>query len=306
MAIYDIVHLTKYYPSQVEPANDDISLTIEAGEIFGVLGDNGAGKSTLIKQMANLLKPSSGTILLNGKPLDATPLYTPSQIGYMPQSGLALNMLTVGESLYFTAHLRGLSRQQSQRERERLIDRWDLGEIRNKPTSRLSGGQKRLVLLATTVTASPPILILDEPTNDLDPQHRAMVWEHLRQLNGEQGTTIIFITHNAIEAERIIQRVAIMQKGKLLAVGRPGVLKSELNRQLRLEVIFSPQFPPTLPIDRAVFKRELAPGRWQLLIDHGQAATYIAALTSAQYIEDFRLSTATLEDLYFSLATKQA
>ncbi len=300
--VYELIDLTKRYPGKAAPANDRVSLAIDEGEIFGLLGDNGAGKSTLVRQMSNVLAPTSGTIRLFGQPLTTDALYTPSRIGYMPQGGLALNALTVSETLYFTAHLRGLTRPDARAERDRLIAEWDLGAVRHRSANKCSGGQKRLVLLATAVAASPSVLILDEPTNDLDPQHRLMVWEALRSRNRDKGTTIIFITHNAIEAEKIIQRVGIMSSGKLLAVGRPGALKAELNRQLRLEIVFSPDQPPTLPTDPARHLHELAPGRWQLLIDRAHSSVYLDAITASPSVEDFRLGTATLEDLYFSMA----
>jgi ABC-type multidrug transport system ATPase subunit len=110
MLVYDILHLTKIYPGQARPANDDITLQIAEGEIFGLLGDNGAGKSTLVRQLANLLASTSGDITLFGQPVGRDPFYVPRHVGYMPQDRLALNNLTVGEALYFTAHLRGLSR----------------------------------------------------------------------------------------------------------------------------------------------------------------------------------------------------
>jgi ABC-2 type transport system ATP-binding protein len=297
---YEVRQLTKVYPRQTLPANDGVSLDIEQGEIFGLLSDNGAGKSTLVRQMANLLAPTSGTIRLFGKPLTCSTLYTPRRIGYMPQTGLALNNLTVAEALYFTAHLRGLSRRDAMAERERLIDHWNLGAIRAQITNRLSGGQQRLILLATAMAASPPMLILDEPTNDLDPWNRRRVWDSLHALNQEHGTTILFITHDALEAEKVIQRVGMMRAGRLLAVGRPGALKAGLNRQLRLLIVFTPGRSPSLP--NGAVPHEIAPGRWQLLIDRADATAYLDMLNRSEGIEDFRLSTATLEDLYLALA----
>ncbi len=129
MPVYEVNHLTKYYPQQATPANDDLTFTVETGEVFGLLGANGAGKTTLVKQLANLLAPTSGTIRLMGKTLTDDPLYTPSRIGYMPQSVHALNTLTVAETLYFTAHLRGLSRREARAERDRLLDRFGLGRL---------------------------------------------------------------------------------------------------------------------------------------------------------------------------------
>jgi ABC-2 type transport system ATP-binding protein/ABC-2 type transport system permease protein len=300
MDVYEVIDLIKHYPKQIRPANDGITLRVEAGEIFGLLGDNGAGKTTLVRQMANLLAPNAGTIRLFGKPLNWSPLYTPGEIGYMPQNGMALNNLTVGETLYYTAHLRGFSRRDARTERDRLIELLDLGSVRDRMPPRISGGQRRLMLLATTIATCPPVLLLDEPTNDLDPQHRRLVWDLVRDLKREHGATIILVTHNVIEAERVIERVGIMQAGRLIAVGRPGALKAELNQQLRLEIVFPPERPPHLP--NGTLPHELAPGRWQLLIDRAAAALYLDALTTAPEIEDFSLSTATLEDLYMTLA----
>ena len=296
---YDVTNLTKVYPQQTRPANDHITLQIAQGEIFGLLGDNGAGKTTLVKQLANLLKPTSGDIRLFGRPLAHAPLYAPSHIGYMPQSGFALNNLTVAEALYFTAHLRGLSRHDAQAERDRLMEQWDLGAARDRISARLSGGQKRLLLLATTMAASPPVLILDEPTNDLDPQHRVLVWETVRQASGQRGTTVILVTHNVVEAEKVIQRVGILRAGRLVAQGRPGVLKAALNQQLRLDISFDPARPPDLP--SGAEPRALSPGRWQLLITRAAVPQYLDVLARDGAVEDFHLSTATLEDLYLSL-----
>jgi len=296
MSIYTVTDLTHRYPRQITPANDHLTFTVEEGEIFGLLGDNGAGKTTLVRQLAHLLAPTGGTIALCGRPLDHTALSAPGIIGYMPQSGHALNNLTIGETLYFTAHLRGLSRRDARAERDRLLDLLDLGACRHQHPARLSGGQKRLALLATTIAATPPVLLLDEPTNDLDPQHRRLVWDVVRDLNRERGVTVILVTHNVIEAERVIQRVAIMRLGKLVALGRPSALKVGLNDQLRLEMVFPPDAPPSLPNGSA--PREIAPGRWSLLIDRASAPLYLAALNT---VEDFTLSTASLEDLVLAL-----
>lgn len=295
MPVYTIRSLSKTYPGQTRAANDDISFDVEAGEIFGLLGDNGTGKSTLVKQMANLLRPTSGTITLFGKPIDADPMHVPLHVGYMPQDGRALNSLTVAEALYFTAHLRGRSRGDAHSERERLIDLWGLGELRSKPTNRLSGGQARLLQLAVAMAGRPPVLILDEPTNELAPQRRRQVWENLRAENRDRGTTIIFITHDALEAEKIIQRVGILGDGRLLALGSPQTLKQRIDRALRLELFFAPEQPPDLPA--GLRQVELAPGRWLVYLQREDVERTLADLHG---VDDFRLYSATLEDLYLS------
>jgi len=296
---YEIENLTKRYKGQSIPANREITLQIAKGEIFVLLGPNGAGKTTLIKQMVNLLVPTMGTIKLFGKPLDYTPMYVAQKVGYMPQSGQALNDLTVNEALYFAAHLRGLSRSDALRERQRLGHVFGLERVGSSVISRLSGGQKRLILLAMAMAASPEVLILDEPTNDLDPQHRHLVWRLIEEVNRSLHTTVIFVSHNLVEAERIAHRVAIMRDGELVMIGRPSALKRRMQQQLRLEVAFSPGLPPKLPINSPF--RESAKGRWVLLIDKSEASKYVNSLTTDPYVESFTLGTPTLEDLYLDV-----
>lgn len=120
----------------------------------------------------------------------------------MPQGGRALNGLTVGEVLFFTAHLRGMSCAEARNNAVLLLECWQIEHLRHKPTSRLSGGERRLMQLAVAMAGVPPVLILDEPTNDLDPQRRRLVWEQLRQYNAERGATIIFITQPSPCARR--------------------------------------------------------------------------------------------------------
>ena len=302
MLVYNICNLVKQYPGQQQPANDHITLQIEQGEIFGLLGDNGAGKSTLVQQMVNLIAPTSGEIWLWQRPLSQHPHLPASTVGYMPQAGEALNSLTVGESLYFTAHLRGLSRAEARQERERLLRLWQLEPLRQRIPAQLSGGQKRLLQIAVAMAGSPPVLILDEPTNHLDPQRRHLVWQNLRQLNRETGTTIIFITHDAIEAEKIIQRVGILREGKLVALGKPGELKKQVDQLLRLELFFDPAAPPALPPSFQPIIVE--PGRWLLRLPQ-EAITAVFTHLNLTQLDDFRLHSATLEDLYLHYATQR-
>jgi len=299
--VYDIRDLVKCYSGRARPANDHITLQIHRGEIFGLLGDNGAGKSTLVRQMANLLRSTGGRVSLFGQPLGADPLHVPRHVGYMPQSGGALNNLTVAEALYFMAHLRGLSRGEARAERDALLETWQLTAIRHVYSARLSGGQARLLQLAAAMAGSPPVLILDEPTANLDPRRRALVWDTLRRVNSDRGTTIIFITHDAIEAEKAIQRVGIMRAGALVALGRPADLKRQVDQQLRLELSFAPATPPRLP--DGLTRMERAPGHWLILLDWEQVPAVLAQVRRDQ-VDDFRLYSATLEDLYLHYVTR--
>jgi ABC-2 type transport system ATP-binding protein len=302
MIVYDIQDLGKFYPGQDRPANKGITFQIHQGEIFGLLGDNGAGKTTLVRQMVNLLRSTSGEITLFGQPIDRDPLYVPTHVGYMPQETYSLNQLTVAEALFYTAHLRGMSRADAARERARLLELWQIEDLGDKYGSRLSGGERRLMRLAVAMAGSLPVLILDEPTNDLDPLRRRLVWSVLRQVNREQGTTILFITHDAIEAEKAIQRVGIMRQGELVAVGRPSDLKRVVDRKLRLEIFFSPAAPPVLAPELPRYALE--PGRWIILLEREEASAVLDRLDLCR-VDDFRLYSATLEDLYVHYATQQ-
>jgi ABC-type multidrug transport system ATPase subunit len=269
------------------------------GEIFGILGDNGAGKSTLIRQMVNLERSTAGTITLYGQDITRQPLLVPARVGYMPQDVRSLNNLTVGEAFYFTAHLKGLTRPDARAECDALLTRLGIQELRHKSATRLSGGQKRLVQLGIAMAASPPVMILDEPTNELDPQRRHLVWTLIRQLNREHGTTVIFITHDAIEAEKVVHRVAIMVAGQIVSLGRPSELKRVIDRQLRLEMFFPPERTPVLPPGYA--PQTLDPGRWLLYLEWEAAGAFLSTMDLTQ-LDDFRLYSATLEDLYIHYA----
>lgn len=145
------------------------------------------------------------------------------------------------------------------------------------------------------MAGQPPILVLDEPTNELAPQRRRHVWEILRAENRERGTTIVFITHDAIEAEKIIQQVGIMRQGRLVALGDPSTLKRQLDQQLRLELRFPSALPPVLP--EGFHTQEIAEGHWLVRLDQQQVEAALAAL-NLEHIDDFQLHSATLEDLY--------
>ena len=297
MLVYQVENLVKRYAGHARAANDSISFQVREGEIFGILGENGAGKTTLIKQMVNLLRPTAGSVRLYGKPIARDALYLPSIVGYMPQESLALNQLTAAEALYYSAHLRGMRRREAQGERERLLEMWGLTELRDQYNSRLSGGQRRLLRLAVATAGRPRALLLDEPTNDLDPQKRRMVWDNLRQLNQAEGTTIIFITHDALEAEKIIQRVGILHRGAMIATGEPHALKKNLASPFRLDItVDDDNQPPRFPA--GIRRVKLSAARWQLYPEAHELTPLLQSL-DADRLAHINLSSATLEDLYF-------
>src|SRR5215472_7245170 len=237
MAIaYSIRKVTKIYKGSEKKANDQITLSIRQGEIFGLLGPNGAGKSTLINQIAGLTHPTSGSIQLFGMDVVRRPQIIPQYVALQPQQGWALQDLYAEEALLYTAQLRGCTKQEAQKQTRVLMEEFKLGQFGKKVLRSLSGGQRRLVYLGLAFVGDRPIQIFDEPTNDLDPAIRLQVWEKLLHLH-RQGKTIIVVTHNVLEAERVIQRVGILNHGQLLAVGTIDELKAQLEQNLKLEVV---------------------------------------------------------------------
>ncbi|GAA3865638.1 ABC transporter ATP-binding protein [Saccharothrix violaceirubra] len=297
---YRVFELVKRFPRQAVAAVDGMSFEIGEGEIFGLLGDNGAGKTTLVRQLTGLTRPTSGTVELFGHDVVTDPGFVSTVVGYMPQSGAALNRLTVGEALYFAGHLRGLSTRDARRERDDLVDLWHLGPSRNRVAALLSGGQRRLLQLAVAMAGRAPVLILDEPTNDLDPVNRKHVWDVLRDWNKRLGTTIVLVTHDAVEAEKAIQRVGIVQKGRFTALGTPAELKAGIALKLKVELSFPPDLPPSLPV--GVVPQEKDSGTWHLVLDRREAAELLAVLDLGR-VSDIRLTSTTLEDLYLHYAS---
>ncbi|MEV8630149.1 ABC transporter ATP-binding protein [Streptosporangium sp. NPDC051023] len=297
--VFDVAGLTKVHGRERRVANDDLTLSIARGEIFGILGDNGAGKTTLVRQMAGLIAPTSGELRFMGTPVEEAERELTTQVGYMPQSAFALNNLTVSEAIFFTARFRGLSRRAARGEVARLLSQWAIEPLANRVAKQLSGGQRRLLQLAVTMAGSPPVLILDEPTNDLDPVNRKRVW-HLLTAANQDGATIIFVTHDAVEAEKVVHRVAIMRQGRIVALGRPLDLKQEIGHRFRLELIGTPGDPPA-PLAR-VHCTEVEPGRWLAILDKADVGEIMTNL-DMQKFDDVRLSSSTLEDLYLHYAT---
>jgi ABC-2 type transport system ATP-binding protein len=294
--VFDIQGVTKTYHGARRPANLDITMEIAQGEFFGLLGSNGAGKSTLVRQLMGLISPDSGRILLAGRDVGADPELPGRTVAYMPQSAFALNALTVAEAVFFAAHLRGLSWRGARRERDRVLDLLDLGALGGRVARDLSGGQRRLVQLAVTLADAPDIMILDEPTNELDPGRRREVWSFLREEHVGRGKTIILITHNALEADQVIERVGIMKDGRLISVGRPADLKRKLGARLRIELWSDdPGVEVTLP--GYIEVESMAAGRICGYLE----ASFLGRLVDdidLSRCPDLRIQAPTLEDLY--------
>lgn len=303
MLAYDIQHLTKIYRKATTLANNDISLTINQGEVFGMLGPNGAGKTTLIRQMAGLARPTSGRIRLFGVDLIQEPQRAGHWVALQPQ-GFALPYAERPRTLLdITGQLRGMSVSDAHRQAKELLGQFGLEEHANKQFSHLSGGFRRLVSIACSLMGNLPVLILDEPTNDLDPEVRRKVWEIIRNLP-KQGTTVVLVTHNVVEAEQALDRVAIIRSGQILAVGTSGELKAKVNQSVRVEVALRPGTSPEL-VEQALGRQDVHPTgayRYTLVVHRQEAESALARLMPyLETLDDFRVITPNLEDVYLQL-----
>ena len=297
---FRVIDLVKRYPGRAKPATDGISLEINAGEIFGILGSNGAGKTTLVRQMLNLARPTAGAIELFGMDVRSDSRYVQRRVGYQAQQGAPLPHLTLEQALKATAQLRGLGRRDATAESQRMICLWNLEAVARRPMSRLSGGEQRLGHIALAMAGRPPVLVLDEPTAGLDPGYRHRTWEILLGLGKTETVTIVLVTHDAVEAEKIVDRVALIRGGEVAATGRPKDLKGTLDGKLRLELSFDPTASVNLP--RGPEWHRKASGRHFTLLHPGEVPGVLGQIDLAE-LDSLKLYSTTLEDLYFRYAS---
>jgi len=212
-------------------AVDSISFGVEAGEVFAFLGPNGAGKSTTIKMLITLLKPTSGTATIGGYDIVRNPSDVRNVIGYVPQMISVDGTLTATENLMLMARLYDIPvRERAIRVKE-MLSFLKLEEHANALVRTFSGGMIRKMEVGQAMVHRPKALLLDEPTTGLDPIARQSVWEHLLDLRNRFGTTIFFSTHNMEEADEVSDRVAIMNRGKIAAIGTAEELKTKAGKQ---------------------------------------------------------------------------
>ena len=219
-------HITKKYGDFT--AVDDVSFNVHQGEIFGLLGPNGAGKSTLIRMMTTLLPLTSGRALINGFDVAKDPDSARHCMGVIPQALTSDIDLTVEENLSIYAKLYGVPAEQRRHNIDELLQTVDLTKWRNAQTKTLSGGMRRRLEIARGLVHSPKIFFLDEPTTGLDPVSRVAVWEMLTEIKNRRALTILITTHYMDEADRLCDRLAIVDHGKLVALDSPMALKASV------------------------------------------------------------------------------
>ena len=237
MAAVEVEKLTKKFGDFT--AVDALSFEVAKGEIFGLLGPNGAGKSTLIRMLTTLIPPTSGAARINGFDVTRDPDQVRRAIGVIPQAMTSDLDLTVTENMLIFAKLYGVPRARRERELKELLAAVELSAWADKPVKFLSGGMRRRREIARGLIHEPKIFFLDEPTTGLDPTSRIAVWEMLMKLKEGRDLTILVTTHYMDEADRLCNRIAIVDHGKLVALDSPLKLKASIPATSFLEVSFS-------------------------------------------------------------------
>ena len=239
--------LTKVYGNL--RAVDGVSFCVKPGEIFGYLGPNGAGKTTTVRMLTGLTRITSGRAWIDGYDVERDPLHAKAAMGLVPDSSNLYSELTCWENLMFHGEMYGVPRSERAERDRALLRFFGLEKFRDVKFQALSKGLKRRLTIAAALMHNPRLLFLDEPTIGLDVLGRRRVWSLLKKLNRE-GLTIFLTTHNIYEAFELCDRIAVINRGRLVAVGTPSELKSRFSASEVLEVSFYPRNPPIGELSR--------------------------------------------------------
>ncbi|WP_041261174.1 daunorubicin resistance protein DrrA family ABC transporter ATP-binding protein [Pseudofrankia inefficax] len=283
-----------------------IDFTVEAGEIVGFLGPNGAGKTTTLRMLTTLLRPTAGQAQIAGADLLQNPKGVRARIGYVAQAGGADRNALVAEELVLQARLYGVPAREARRRASELLARLDLADLDRRVVKTLSGGQHRRLDVAIGLVHRPSLLFLDEPSTGLDPQSRSNLWDHIRRLREELGTTVFLTTHYLDEADALCDRILVIDHGQIVAEGTP----EELKRRVSGDVV-------TIGVgDEAVAAKDVLTGQpgvrevvaaedsVRLTVDEGgeAVATLMKVLDGAGVrVRSIQLHRPTLEDVFLTL-----
>jgi ABC-2 type transport system ATP-binding protein len=303
-------HITKKYGDFT--AVDDVSFNVHQGEIFGLLGPNGAGKSTLIRMMTTLLPITAGHALINGFDVSKQPDNARQCMGVIPQALTSDIDLTVEENLNIYAKLYGVSAEDRKRNIDDLLETVDLTKWRGAQTKTLSGGMRRRLEIARGLVHSPKIFFLDEPTTGLDPVSRVAVWEMLMAIKDKRALTILITTHYMDEADRLCDRIAIVDHGKLVALDSPAALKASVPGTNVIEAQFSnapTDWPQQLEkLDGVTSVQPEAANMYRVLTANGsKTATELVELAvhSGVEVKSLSVQNTTLDDVFVHFTGRQ-
>ena len=306
----EVSHIVKKYGDFT--AVDDVSFEVKEGEIFGLLGPNGAGKSTLIRMMTTLIPITAGSARVAGHDVSKEPDEARRAIGVIPQAMTSDLDLTVEENLNIYAKLYDVPAKRRKEAIDELLETVDLTKWRDAQTKTLSGGMRRRLEIARGLVHSPKIFFLDEPTTGLDPVSRVAVWEMLTNIKSERKLTVLITTHYMDEADRLCNRIAIVDHGKLVALDTPEALKASVPGSTVIEVQFDN--PPAdweqrlraLPEVTSV--QHEAAGMYRVLTANGSRSTTALvemAVDAGVPVRTLTVQNTTLDDVFVHYTGRQ-
>jgi ABC-2 type transport system ATP-binding protein len=309
MSAIEVEALTKRFGEFT--AVDQVTFDVRQGEIFGLLGPNGAGKSTLIRMLTTLIPPSAGAARVAGFDIASQADGVRRAIGVIPQAMTSDLELSVEENLLIFAKLYGVPRERRVRVMAQLLEAVELTAWADKPVKNLSGGMRRRVEIARGLVHEPKVFFLDEPTTGLDPVSRVAVWEMLQRVKAQHELTVLLTTHYMDEADRLCDRIAIVDHGQLKALDAPMKLKASIPGQNVLEVAF--QAVPAdwrarleaLPEVESVAAQDSV---FRIVSDNGPATTMAlmaAASASGVTVRSLSVQSTTLDDVFVHYTGRQ-
>jgi ABC-2 type transport system ATP-binding protein len=289
-----------------------VSFSVREGEIFGLLGPNGAGKSTLIRMMTTLIPVTSGKAIVGGHDVAKEPNAVRRMIGVIPQALTSDQDLTVGENLSIYAKLYSVPKEEREKNIRGVLEAVDLLKWRDAQTKTLSGGMRRRLEIARGLVHNPRIFFLDEPTTGLDPVSRIAVWEMLNNLKARRNLTMLLTTHYMEEADKLCDRIAIVDHGNLVAMGSPLELKHSVPGDNVVEVRFDQERPEWQQriekLEGVTNVQSESGGFYRVLTSSGSATTTGLVEMAAQYrtaISSLNVQNTTLDDVFVHYTGRQ-
>lgn len=300
----EVRDLRKRYGARGPEALKGVSFSVPPGEVFGLLGPNGAGKTTTIGVLTTRVRPSAGAALVDGIDVASDPQAVKRRIAVMPQRANLDRALTARENLTFHGAYFGVRRAERRRRAEELLDQFGLGDRAGERVDNFSGGMAQRLMIARALMHRPVVLFLDELTTGLDPQSRLFLWDRVAELR-KSGTTILLTTHDMAEADRLCDRIAIVDHGERIALDTPEGLRGLLPGGQGVELVIRAERDPAGAFESlgATETTALDAGRWQVRCfgDPGLGATIAAAESSGGEVIDVRRLEGSLEDVFVHL-----
>ncbi len=301
MSAVEAFKVTKKYKRSLSFAIKNISLEIDPGRIFTLLGRNGAGKTTFVRICATQLLPTSGTVKIFEDDLIKDTEKIRNYISIVPQEGRPLRALTAWDHVYYWLRIRGMNKNESSTRTTRVLQEFELYDVRNRLAMYLSGGMKQKILVAMAMATDSKLLFLDEPTIGLDPVSRRQVWKAIKEKK-ESGTTILLTTHYMDEAEQLSDDIVIIDKGVIISQGTLSEIRKNIKENIKIEISKS-------AVDREVLKS------YGTVIDSG--TENLKLFTFESNIQElsaiavkknffFKVSPITLDDVFVSLVGAEA